>query len=274
MAADRIASPTNPRIKALVRLRNRRQREREGRFLIEGARELSRALAAGVSLDEAFVCPPLVGSEGGGVAARLRELDVRTTELSEAAFAKVSLRERPDGLLATAQTWSADPTELRLPAEPLLLLLDGLEKPGNLGALLRTADGVGVDAVLVSGAGTDLFNPNVIRASMGSLFARPVLALDEGALLTQLRAWGVRVVAATPEAATTYWDADLRGPLAIALGSEHAGLAPSWRSEADLAVAIPMAGLADSLNVATAGALLLYEAQRQRRGPQGLQSGG
>jgi TrmH family RNA methyltransferase len=266
MAADRITSPSNPRVKALVRLRNRREREREGRFLIEGARELSRALVAGVALDEAFVCPALLGSEGGGVATRLRDLGVRTTELSEPAFAKVSLRERPDGVLATAPTWSADPSALQLPAEPLLLVLDGLEKPGNLGALLRTADGVGVDAVLVSGAGTDLFNPNVIRSSMGSLFTRPVVALGEGALLAQLRRWGVRVVAATPEAATPYWDADLRGPLAVALGSEHAGLAPSWRSGAELAVAIPMAGLADSLNVATAGALLLYEALRQRRG--------
>ena len=261
----RIDSPANHRVKALVRLRSRREREREGRFLIEGSRELTRALEAGITLHEAFLCPPLFGPEGAALTRQLDDANVAVTRLSEAAFSKVSLRDRPDGVLVVAPTWTAAEVDVILPDDALLLILDGLEKPGNLGALLRSADAAAVAAVLVSGAGTDLFNPNVIRASMGSVFGRPVLPLDVGPLLERLRTWGGRLVAATPEAATLYWDADYRGPLAIVLGSEHAGLTPHWREEADQQVAIPMAGLADSLNVATAGALLLYEALRQRR---------
>ena len=162
-------------------------------------------------------------------------------------------------------------------------MVDGLEKPGNLGALLRTADAVGVDAVFATGSGTDLFNPNVVRASMGSLFARPVLALDTDELLAWLTRRGVRVVATSPHAARVFWDAPLVGAsddaadgaadrgTAIVLGPEHEGLEPRWLDAAALRVRVPMAGLADSLNVATTGALLLYEVLRQRRAARGAE---
>ena len=142
---------------------------------------------------------------------------------------------------------------------------DGLEKPGNLGALLRTADGAGLDAVFLTGEGTDLTNPNVIRASMGSVFSRPVRTAGAPALLEWLTARGFKLVAATPGADTSFWDADYQGATAILLGTEHEGLSPAWLEAASTRVAIPMRGLADSLNVATAGALLVYEALRQRR---------
>lgn len=274
---SRIASPRNDRVKALVRLRERRHRDREGRFLVEGVRECGRALDGGVELLEVYLCPELLRPDGEALAARLRAGGApEPVELSEAAFRKASGRQAPDGVLAVAPTWTLAPADLALPPDPLLLVVDGLEKPGNLGALLRTADAVGVAAVFVTGGGTDLFNPGVVRASMGSLFARPVVAADADTLLMWLQRRGVALVATSPAAATVYWDAPLHGlpgGVAVALGAEHEGLEPRWLDAAALRVAVPMAtrgaGLADSLNVATTGALLLYESLRQRRAVEG-----
>lgn len=263
-ARRRVDSPKNPAVKELVRLRERRVREREGRFVIEGGRETVRGLGAGVALEALFLCPELLRGEGAELAAA-PPFGVEVVELARGAFERASVRQNPDGVLAVARTPRRDPAALALPEAPLLLVVDGLEKPGNLGALLRTADGAGVDAVLVTGGGTDLENPNVIRASMGSVFAVPTLALPAEELHAFLRARGVRLVAAAPAADTAYWDADLRGPVALAVGAEHEGLAAGWLEHADLRVAIPMRGAADSLNAATAGALLVYEALRQRR---------
>lgn len=256
-----LSSAQNPEIKAVARLRERRDREREGRFLIEGTRELARAVAGGVALECVYVCPALLRGEGPDVLAALPE-GAERVEVSEAAFAKLSGREGPDGLIGVAALPS------RALPEPgpdgLVLVLAGLEKPGNLGALLRTADGVGVDGVIVAGRGVDLWSPNVIRASQGSVFTQPVAVLDDADATAWLRDRGFRLVAVTPEADRAYWDADLSGRVALLLGTEHEGLAPGWKVLADLGVSIPMRGLADSLNVATAGALVLYEALRQR----------
>ena len=145
----------------------------------------------------------------------------------------------------------------------LYLVIDGLEKPGNVGALLRTADSAGVDAVFVTGAGTDLENPNVIRASMGSVF-RQVIACETDALRDWLQQNQVQIVATSPQASATYWQQDYTPATALVLGTEHEGLGEGWLEQADLRVVIPMFGSADSLNVATSGALLLYEALRQR----------
>lgn len=261
----RIASPQNDRVKELVRLRARRHRERTGSFPVEGAREATRALDAGVTLQEAFLCPDLFNAQATAVAKRLEGGGVPIVELGEDAFRKASLRESPDGVLVVAEAWTVDLATLELPGEPLVLVVDGLEKPGNVGALLRTADAAGVTAVFLSGAGTDLYNPNVIRASMGSVFARPVVPAEAEDLAAFFHARNIRVVAAAPHASRVYWEADLSGPTAIVVGSEHRGLESDWLDRAELRVRIPMGGLADSLNVATAGALLLYEALRQRR---------
>lgn len=261
-----ISSVQNPQVRRLVALKDRREREREGQFVIEGARELARALAGGVALRRLYACPELYSPEATQVAreAAVRQPGLPRTGLSRAAFARASHRENPDGLLALADLLPLAPPD-QLPPDALLLVLAGLEKPGNLGALLRTADGVGAAGVLLAGRGTDPHNPNVVRASQGSLFTQPVFALPDEAALGWLRAGGFRLCAATPEASTLYWDADLRGRVAVVLGAEHDGLPPLWRAAADLQVALPMHGAADSLNVGTAGALLLYEALRQRR---------
>lgn len=260
-----VESPTNPRVKRLVRLRERRARDAEGVALVEGAREVDRAVDGGWSVAVLATCAALYSPEARALGPHRERLDVERWELSEAAFRKASLRQHPDGVLALVVPPARELADLPARSDALWLVADGLEKPGNLGALLRTADAADVDAVLVTGAGTDLGNPNVVRASMGSLFARPVLAVAPQEARSALRAHGMRVVATTPAATLDLWDADLRGPVAIVLGTEHAGLDPAWLVGADVQVRVPMAGSADSLNVATTGALLLFEARRQRR---------
>ena len=261
----RISSPSNPLVKRLVRLRERRARDAEGVALVEGAREVLRALDGGWRPHLIATCAELSSPEAAAAVARLDAAGAERIELGAAAFAKVSLRQHPDGVLALVVPPERGLEGLPWPADGLYLVVDGLEKPGNLGALLRTADAADVDAVFVTGRGTDLHNPNVVRASMGSLFARPVLAVGPEELRAALRRHGVRLVVTSPHADRDLWDADLRGASAIVLGTEHEGLAPDWLEAADDRVRVPMAGLADSLNVATTGALLLFEARRQRR---------
>lgn len=261
-----IDSPANPRLKQLAKLRERKERDRLGLALVEGARESHRALSGGWPVLQLLSCPALYSPEAEALAPELIGRSQEHWLLSRAAFERISAREHPDGLLAVTRPPRRTLAELRWPTDALLLVADGLEKPGNLGALLRSADAAEADAVLLSGSGTDLANPQVIRASMGSLFAMPVVACDAEELRQRLKRDGVRLVAATPSAHTLLWDADLRGPIALVLGTEHEGLAPAWLEAADLQVRVPMGGMADSLNVATTGALLLFEARRQRRG--------
>lgn len=261
-----VDSPRNPLVKEAVRLRQRRARDATGLFLVEGAREALRALRAGVQVERVLLCPEL--DRAGGAAAlaeAAHAAGVEVVTLARGAFERASQRQGPDGALVIARRPAWGLETLRLPRRPLLLVLDALEKPGNLGALLRTADAVGVDAVLVSGDGTDLGNPNVVRASMGSLFALAVAAAPAEDLRAALRAWGVRLVATAPAATTDHWDVSYEGSVAIVMGAEHRGLDDGWLSAAQDRVRIPMhPRAADSLNVAVAGSVVLYEALRQR----------
>ena len=186
---------------------------------------------------------------------------IATTSL----VAKVAYRERPDGLLAVAPQWQRSLGDLALPANPFVLVVEAIEKPGNLGTILRSADAAGCDAVIVCDPVTDIFNPNVVRASTGVLFSVPLVVEESARVLSWLRQKNVRTVATTPAATQIYSDADLRGPLAIVMGSEQYGLSEFWLKNADLPVRIPMAGQADSLNVAMATIITLFEAVRQRR---------
>ncbi|MFC4425367.1 TrmH family RNA methyltransferase [Deinococcus navajonensis] len=259
--AEPITSLQNSHVKRLVRLRQRREREAEGVILIEGARELSRAVQGGVRPRTLYSCPALYSPEA---EALWPTLPGERVELSRPAFEKVSGRENPDGLLGVAQQPVA-----RLPdpaPDAVVVVLHGLEKPGNVGAILRTADAAGAAGVLVLGRGADPYGPNVIRSSQGSVFTLPVAVLEETAALDWLAAHGFTTVACTPDAPRSYWDADLGGRVALLLGTEHAGLPQTWR-QTGTAVSIPMhpGRAADSLNVATAAALVLFECARQRR---------
>ena len=264
MAHD-ITSPTNPRIKALVRLRRRRHREERAETLVEGYEELGLALSAGVAPVAVYHCPEL---------ARPGELDklrgYPSFDLAELVtvpppvFEKVAYRQSPDGWLAVLPSVRTDLAALNPGPDPLILVCEGVEKPGNLGAMLRTADAAGVAAVIATDPGTDWANPNVVRASKGAVYTVPVVTADTDEVLAWLAGRGIGVLAATPEASDPYTRLDLRGPLAIAVGAEKHGLSEAWLAAADRRALIPMHGRVDSLNVATSAAILLYEAVRQR----------
>lgn len=265
---EKITSLQNPRVKTLVRLRERRDRDEAGLFLIEGYREVRRALERNVRLKELYFCPEwFLGANEPALIDQARSGGAHLFELSKEAFAKVSYRDRPDGLLAVAPQWRKGLDDLALSPQPFLLVVESIEKPGNLGTILRSADAAGVDGVIVCDAVTDIFNPNVVRSSTGVLFSVPVVVAESAAVLAWLKEKGIRVVATTPDTPQLYTQADLTGPLAIVMGSEQYGLSQFWLQEAHALVRIPMAGQADSLNVAMATIITLFEAVRQRNGP-------
>jgi TrmH family RNA methyltransferase len=265
MSEPTLASPSNPRIKAAVRLRERRERDATGLTLIDGARELRRALDAGVDVVEAFVCEPLVAGEDARAAIdALRRRDVTITTTTEPAFAKLAFGDRSEGLVAVVRAPSLALDDLVVPAEPLIVVIEGVEKPGNVGAVLRSADGAGVDAVIAASPRTDLANPNVIRASAGTIFSVPMAAASTDEVRRWLVDRGIRIVAARVEGALDYTAADLTGAVAIVVGSEAEGLTSAWRGAEVVTIRLPMLGVADSLNVSVSAAILAYEARRQR----------
>lgn len=267
MPSPVLASPSNPRIKAVARLRDRRGRESTGLTLADGAREVRRALDSGVVVVEAFVCEPLLAGEDARAALDLlRERKIPITATTEPAFTKIAFGDRAEGLLVVIRTPDRGLESLALPDEPLLIVLEGVEKPGNLGAILRSADGAGADALIAASPRTDLANPNVIRASAGTIFSVPTAAAPTSKVIDWLVERRIRVVAARVDAERPYTDADLTGSLAIVLGSEAEGLTDAWRAADAQTVRLPMHGVADSLNVSVAAAVLLYEARRQRNG--------
>lgn len=265
-----ITSSQNPRVKQALRLRKRRERDATQRFLIEGYRELLRALAGKQALEILFVCKKLfLGSNEQKLIDDARSRGAQVLECSESVFEKLSYRDRPDGLLATAPIQSRTLTELTLSPTPLVLVAEAIEKPGNLGTILRSADAAGADAVIVCDRCTDVYNPNVVRASTGTLFTQPVVQCSSEECVSWLRKHKIRIAAATPHATQSYTSAPMSGSLAIAVGTEQLGLSDLWMQQADLQVRIPMYGEADSLNVATATTLMLFEARRQQEELQG-----
>jgi len=260
-----ITSLSNPRVKRAVKLRQRSHRDKEDLLLIEGYRELKRAVDNRHVPCEVFVCPELFqGSNEPALIDRCREAGAQILSCPEPVFRKMAYRDRPEGLLAVAPALHKKLTDVVLRNPPLLIVAEAIEKPGNLGTILRSADASGVDAVLVCDRCTDINNPNVVRASIGALFTLPVVEVSTPEALSWLREREIRVLAATPHADCLYTEADMTGPIAVVVGTEQVGLTGTWLSESDVQVRIPMSGQCDSLNVATATTLLLYEAVRQR----------
>ena len=263
-----ITSVTNPRVKQLVKLRNRRERDASGVFLIEGYRELTRAVESGLTLREVFVCPDLfLGDNETDLVARAEAGGARRVDLGPEAFRKVSYRDRPEGLIGLADQFSTTLEQLAPSPNPLILVVESIEKPGNLGTMLRTADAAGVDAVVVCEPTTDPFNPNVVRASLGCLFLVPLAVTSTPEAIGWLAQHEMTTFAATPSASLPHWQADFRGPSAIAIGSEQYGLSDTWLGEAGAQIRIPMGGQVDSLNAAMAAGIVLFEAVRQRSAP-------
>ncbi|MBW4061824.1 RNA methyltransferase [Candidatus Saccharibacteria bacterium] len=259
-----LTSLQNPRLKALVAQRRHKQREARGTILIEGRAELELVLTHGLVPKSVYYAPDMMAPES---SQRLLELVTDATEhvvLSPEAFAKVSYRDSPDGWLGEFASPVLPLSKLKIGSLPLVIVAEGIEKPGNLGALLRTADAVGADGVVAASEITDWLNPNVVRASKGTVMTLPVASCSTSELVTWAHGHGLKIVVATPEAEANYTEVNLAQPIAIVVGAEHSGVSEELKAAADITVSIPMTGTIDSLNAATAGALLAYEALRQR----------
>ena len=265
----KITSHSNPRIKSLIKLGRKSERIRTGLMPVEGIREISRAADAGVEFREVYYCPDIADGElEGKLLERLAAANVQMIEVSSAIFTKIAYRESVGGIVAVAGRQDHPLEDLPAGGNPLLLVVDHLEKPGNLGAVFRSADGAGATGVIVSGQSAEISNPNVIRASLGTVFTVPKAVAPASDVIQWLKRNGIAIMATTPDAKTPWNEADLASPSAIVLGSEYRGLGDEWLKAADVTVKIPMRGSADSLNVSATAAILLYEALRQR-----LQSG-
>jgi TrmH family RNA methyltransferase len=260
-----VSSTSNPKVKSLVELRKRRVRDQQQVAVLEGHAELALALEAGVVPREVYYAPSLIRDALPlSALEHARDGGTKVISLSESAFRKASYRDSPDGWLAVVESPVRPLADLELFQPTLLLVCEAIEKPGNLGAMLRTAEAVGADAVVAASPVADWGNPNVIRASKGTVFAIPVASAPALDVVSWLRAEGIALVVATPDAPLLLSDVDLTAPTAIVVGSEHVGVSDELREAATAQARLPMFGQVNSLNVATAAAVALYEARRQR----------
>ena len=277
MHCNKITSSTNSRIKHIVQLRNRKQRVESGLTIVEGAREITRALEAGVIFKELYICRELSEAVGSGeisatsgtnlidvMLKKFAASKIPAYETTTTVFSKISYGDRSEGVLAICEPKPITFKDLSLKALPLFVVIERVEKPGNLGAILRTCDGTGIDGVIICDGKTDIYNPNVIRASLGTIFSVKTVVSSNDEAFKFLRSKNIKVCATLPLAKTIYTKAKLTSALAVVVGSEQSGLTDFWVEHADLKVKIPMKGAADSLNVSVCTAILLYEAIRQR----------
>ena len=256
-----ITSKTNPRIKNIVKLQKASERREQNLIIIEGQREIERAQKCGFEIDQLYVCPTLL-REPLNIHANYTE------EISEEVFDKIAYREGSDGLLALARPKYKSLSEFKPKKDALIIVLETVEKPGNLGAVMRTADAAGVDAVIVADPGTDLYNPNAIRASIGCIFSVPVYACSTEECIQWLKSNNITIYCTYLKASIDYLDADFRKASAIVMGTEATGISDAWVEAADQNIIIPMNGIADSLNVSVTTAIVTFEAIRQRRREQ------
>ncbi|MBQ6158735.1 MAG: RNA methyltransferase [Thermoguttaceae bacterium] len=273
-----ITSPSNPRVKHAAALRESRRRRKSGEFLIDGVREIDRARKSGVRLLEVYI-EAEQGEKGlptapGAKKDLLDELE-RTHfpvwPVIRSVFAKLAFGQRNEGIVALAEEPARgfDLFESQLPENPLLCVLERIEKPGNIGAVFRSADGAGLDGIILADCGDDLWHPNIIRSSLGTVFRVPCVAASAGETIAWLRARHFRIASAICDAALPYSEIDYTGATAIVLGSEDEGLTPIWHDKGktgpdSAAIVLPMRGIADSLNISNAAAVLFYHALLQR----------
>lgn len=260
-----LTSLNNARIKEVKNLRESSARRASGFFIIEGYKELSMAIEAGIDITSFYFCPEFLGNDiHGQLFARIRGTKAAILEVSKDVYEKIAYGHRREGLLAVAKKPHAILSAIRCKKVPFVVIAEHIEKPGNLGALVRTADGAGADLVIAADSVTDTYNPNAVRSSVGAVFTIPVVNTTSEEALGWLKKNDIKIIAALVEAKTIYTDIDFKKPFAIVFGSEDKGLSAVWRDNADYRVRIPMAGKADSLNVSASAAVLLFEAVRQR----------
>ena len=259
-----ITSPQNPRFKAALLLARNRGRKRSSRFLIHGAREISRGLDAGIEIEECFCCPAACDERDHQLQLRLAENGIPVWAVSSEMLQRLRYGDANSGLVVVARAVAQRLPDLRLSACPLIVVCDHLEKPGNLGAIVRSADAVGADAVLLADPLVDCYHPNVIRASTGCVFTLPLVQASGEAIRDWLASHQIQVGAAHPQGTRLYSELDFRRPCALVFGNEARGLSPIWRDGNLIEFRLPMQGVADSLNVSVTAAVVLFEVQRQR----------
>ena len=259
-----ITSPQNPKIKALKKLDKAAERREQGAFIIEGLRELCLADKAGYEITQLFICEDLLHETDN---YNLQSCSLNNTEqytITREVYEAVAYRETTEGIIATARPRNHSLHTLRLSAPPLVLVIEGVEKPGNLGAMLRTADAVAADAVILCDTRADLYNPNVVRTSIGTVFTNQIAIADTAEVIAYLHERNINTYAAELTATIPHWEAEFAKPTAIIVGTEAAGLSEEWMQASQKHLKIPMQGVIDSLNVSVSAAVLLYEAIRQR----------
>ena len=277
MHFESITSAQNPKIRNLLLLQEKsKARKEQGLFVVEGRRELEHCIEAGFDIHTVFVCPEVASSLYGDAASSLQTAGLLGTsattasgqmsviEVPLALYEKIAVRGSTEGIVAEVRVKERRLGELELPDNPLIVVLESVEKPGNLGAVLRSADAAGADAVIVCDPLTDLWNPNLIRASIGAVFTVPTIAAPSAEVIPWLKARGIRILTAQLQDSEWYYETPMTGPTALVMGTESTGLTQAWRIAADAHIRIPMLGRLDSLNVSVSAAILLFEAVRQR----------
>ncbi|MGM9788253.1 MAG: TrmH family RNA methyltransferase [Candidatus Cryptobacteroides sp.] len=261
-----ISSPQNPKIKLLLSLQQKSSARKEfGLFVVEGKREIEHCLEGGFIIDSVFYCPAIMGlGEPCDILQRIAT-SVKCFELSPELYNKIAYRGSTEGIIAEVKTPSRDLASLKLGENPLIIVLESVEKPGNIGAVLRSADAAGTDALIICDPLTDLYNPNLIRASIGAVFTVPCVCCSSAECIEYLKANDIKILTAQLQDSELYYDSDMTGATAIVMGTEATGLKSEFRQAADRHIRIPMLGRLDSLNVSVSAAILLFEALRQRR---------
>ena len=260
-----ITSQQNPKIRHLLLLEQKSsERRKDGLFVVEGQRELSHCLEAGMTIDSVFYCPQILGEDHWAELSQHLAKDVKIYQVTADIYNKVAYRGGTEGVIAEVVTQKLTLADLMLPEKPLIVVLESVEKPGNLGAVLRSADAAKVDAVIVCDPLTDLYNPNLIRSSIGGIFSVQCVACSSEDCIMFLKSRGIQILTAQLQDSHLYYDTDMRRPTAIVMGTESTGLTPIWREAADAHIRIPMLGRLDSLNVSVSAAILMFEAVRQR----------
>lgn len=270
MRFEVVTSAQNPKIKELLALQEKsRLRREKGLFVVEGIRELEHCVEGGFQIDTVFWCPSIYGKMPNVAEASMPAIlrnAAKVVEVTEELYDKVAYRGGTEGIIAEVKAKETGLDALKLKEKPLIVVLESVEKPGNLGAVLRSADAAGADAVLICDPYTDLYNPNLIRSSIGGIFTVQCAATDSQSAINFLKERGIRILTAQLQDSEWYYDTDMRSGTAIVIGTESTGLTDIWRDAADSHIKIPMLGKLDSLNASVSAAILLFEAVRQRNG--------
>ncbi len=258
---EKISSLQNSKIKEIIKLKKSRERKKQGLFLIEGRHEISLAIKAGIEIKQLCFCSEFSSDDNFAVNIE----DYLNFEISEEIFCKLSYRENPDGYLAVARKQDLSLKDIKLSENSLVVILDSVEKPGNIGAIMRSMDAVGADVLILDNPRTDIYNPNVIRCSLGTVFTKPVVESN----FTEINAWikekGIKLYTLSPDTENDYLESDFTSSTALLLGAEHEGVSSKWLNSEHTNLKIEMAGTIDSLNVSVSAAVVLFEVARQRK---------